>query len=34
MLGDKLYPGQQFQINFAKIDPLTNEIRLGEALEE
>ncbi|WP_281762758.1 ribonuclease catalytic domain-containing protein [Pseudodesulfovibrio nedwellii] len=34
MLGDKLYPGQQFQINFSRIDPLTNEIRLGEALEE
>ncbi|NDV19561.1 RNB domain-containing ribonuclease [Pseudodesulfovibrio sp. JC047] len=34
MLGDKLYPGQQFQINFTKIDPLNNEIRLGEALEE
>jgi exoribonuclease-2 len=34
MLGDKLYPGQRFQINFSRIDPLTNEIRLGEALEE
>ena len=34
MLGDKLYPGQMFQINFAKIDPLTNEIRIAEALEE
>ncbi len=34
MLGDKLYPGQPFQINFTRIDPLTNEIRLGEALEE
>jgi len=34
MLGDKLYPGQQFQINFSRVDPLTNEIRIGEALEE
>ncbi|WP_319543376.1 ribonuclease catalytic domain-containing protein [uncultured Pseudodesulfovibrio sp.] len=34
MLGDKLYPGQRFQVNFSRIDPLTNEIRLGEALEE
>lgn len=34
LLGDKLYPGQQFQINFSKIDPLTNEIKIGEALEE
>ncbi|HKI82175.1 MAG TPA: RNB domain-containing ribonuclease, partial [Pseudodesulfovibrio sp.] len=34
MLGDKLYPGQRFQINFSRIDPLTNEIRLSEALEE
>lgn len=34
MLGDKLYPGQRFQINFSKIDPLTNEIRIAEALEE
>ena len=34
LLGDKLYPGQQFQINFSRIDPLTNEIRIAEALEE
>lgn len=34
LLGDKLYPGQQFQINFSCIDPLTNEIRIAEALEE
>ncbi|MDC0336576.1 ribonuclease catalytic domain-containing protein, partial [Pseudodesulfovibrio sp.] len=34
LLGDKLYPGQRFQINFARVDPLTNEIRIGEALEE
>jgi len=34
MLGDKLYPGQKFRINFSRIDPLNNEIRLSEALEE
>ena len=34
LLGDKLYPGQRFQINFSRIDPLTNEIRLSQALEE
>lgn len=34
LLGDKLYPGQPFQINFSRVDPLTNEIRLSEALEE
>ncbi len=34
MLGDKLYPGQSFAINFTRIDPLTNEIKIGEALEE
>ena len=34
LLGDKLYPGQRFQINFSRVDPLTNEIRLLEALEE
>lgn len=34
LLGDKLYPGQRFRINFSRIDPLTNEIRLSEALEE
>ncbi len=34
LLGDKLYPGQRFQINFVRVDPLTNEIRVGEALEE
>ncbi len=33
-LGDKLYPGQPFRINFTRIDPLTNEIKIGEALEE
>ncbi|WP_320170145.1 ribonuclease catalytic domain-containing protein [Maridesulfovibrio sp.] len=34
MLGDKLYPGQMFQIRFSRIDPLTNELRVAEALEE
>lgn len=34
LLGDKLYPGQLFQINFKRIDPLTNEIKIAEALEE
>jgi exoribonuclease-2 len=34
LLGDKLYPGQRFQISFTRIDPLTNEIRLGEAFED
>ncbi|MFW5498188.1 MULTISPECIES: ribonuclease catalytic domain-containing protein [unclassified Maridesulfovibrio] len=34
MLGDKLYPGQGFQIRFNKIDPLTNELRVVEAMEE
>lgn len=34
MLGDKLYPGQMFKIRFNRIDPLTNELRVAEALEE
>lgn len=34
LLGDKLYPGQRFAIRFGRIDPLTNEIRVVEALEE
>jgi exoribonuclease-2 len=34
LLGDKLYPGQRFQISFTRIDPLTNEIRLAEAFED
>lgn len=34
LLGDKLYPGQRFAIRFGKIDPLTNEIKVVEALEE
>lgn len=33
LLGDKLYPGQMFQINFGKIDPLGNEIKIAEAYE-
>jgi exoribonuclease-2 len=34
MLGDKLYPGQRFMIRFNKVDPLTNELRVAEAMEE
>ncbi|MEF2145383.1 MAG: ribonuclease catalytic domain-containing protein [Desulfovibrionaceae bacterium] len=34
LLGDKLYPGQRFQIIFGRIDPLTNEIKVAEALED
>jgi len=34
MLGDKLYPGQPFSINFTRIDPLTNEIKVGDIFEE
>jgi len=34
LLGDKLYPGQRFQINFGRIDPLANEIKIAEALED
>lgn len=34
MLGDKLYPGQRFQISFGRVDPLNNEIKIAEALEE
>ena len=34
LLGEKLYPGQYFQIRFGKVDPLTNEIKVVEALEE
>ena len=34
MLSDKIYPGQRFQIRLGKIDPLHNEIRVLEALEE
>ncbi|WP_461209842.1 ribonuclease catalytic domain-containing protein [Desulfocurvus sp. DL9XJH121] len=34
ILGDKIYPGQQFQIRLGKVDPLNNEIRVVEALEE
>lgn len=34
VLGEKLYPGQRFALRFGKIDPLTNEIKVVEALEE
>lgn len=34
MLGDKLYPGQRFLIRFNRVDPLTNELRVAEAMEE
>lgn len=34
MLGDKLYPGQRFMIRFSRIDPLTNELRVAEAMED
>lgn len=34
MLGDKLYPGQRFMIRFNRIDPLTNELRVAETMEE
>ncbi|WP_243546980.1 ribonuclease catalytic domain-containing protein [Pseudodesulfovibrio tunisiensis] len=34
MLGEKLLMGQRFQVRFSRIDPLTNEIRVAEALEE
>ena len=33
MLGDKIYPGQSFMLRLNKVDPLTNEIRVVEALE-
>lgn len=34
LFGDKIYPGQRFQIRLNKINPLLNEIRIVEALEE
>ncbi|SKA95060.1 exoribonuclease-2 [Paucidesulfovibrio gracilis DSM 16080] len=34
LLGDKLYPGQRFQLKFGRVDPLTNTIKIAEALEE
>ena len=34
MLGEKLFPGQRFQVRFGRIDPLSNEIKVIEALEE
>ncbi len=33
-LGDKIFAGQRFQLRFGRIDPLTNDIRISEALEE
>ncbi len=34
MLGEKITAGQAFQLRLGRIDPLTNEIRVIEALEE
>ena len=34
LFGDKLYPGQPFQVRLGKVDPLNNEIHILEALEE
>ncbi|BBD09338.1 ribonuclease catalytic domain-containing protein [Desulfovibrio ferrophilus] len=34
LLGDKIYPGQRFAVRLNKVNPLTNEIRVVEALEE
>ena len=33
MLGDKLYPGQRFDLVFGRVDPLTNELKVLEAHE-
>lgn len=33
-LGEKIYPGQSFQLKLGKIDPLTNDIFVLEAQEE
>ncbi len=33
ILGDKLHPGQVFELTFGRIDPLANEIKVIEALE-
>jgi exoribonuclease-2 len=33
MLGDKLYPGQRFEVVFGRIDALTNELKVLEARE-
>ncbi len=34
MFGEKIYTGQRFRLRLGKIDPLSNEIRVLEALEE
>ena len=34
LFGDKLYPGQPFQLRLGKEDPLNNDIHILEALEE
>ncbi|WP_462327186.1 ribonuclease catalytic domain-containing protein [Desulfobaculum sp.] len=34
LFGDKIYPGQRFQVRLNKINPRLNEIRIVEALEE
>ncbi|NJB69162.1 exoribonuclease-2 [Desulfobaculum xiamenense] len=34
MFGEKIYPGQRFAVRLNKINPLLNEIRIVEALEE
>lgn len=34
LLGDKIFPGQRFQVRFGKADPLSNEMRIAEAWEE
>ncbi|WP_029893445.1 ribonuclease catalytic domain-containing protein [Desulfohalovibrio reitneri] len=34
LVGDKFIPGQRFLLRFGKTDPLRNEIRVAEAIEE
>ncbi|MGE4504615.1 MAG: ribonuclease catalytic domain-containing protein [Desulfovibrionaceae bacterium] len=33
MLGEKLYPGQRFELRLGRVDALTNELKVAEALE-
>lgn len=33
LLGDKVYVGQRFQLRLGRVDPLTNELKVAEALE-
>lgn len=33
LLGDKLRPGQRFELTFGRIDPLTNDIKVASACE-